>query len=141
MFKKLIVGVDFSENSERAVRKAVALANDLGAEVVLVHVISGGVGMAGGEDIATLRVGIEEQLRNWCTRLGAGARAKMEWGVVEGRTAEQLVLFIERWGGDLLVMGTSGGSLLPHLLTGAGATEKAVRAAPVPVLVVGPGVA
>ena len=140
MFKKLIVGMDFSALGEKAARTAVALAAGLGAEVVLVHVVaSQGRGKNledAGASLAEVRPGIEQQLKETCARFAAGG-ARIDWGVVDGDPAEQLATFAERWNGDLLVAGSHGRPAVSQMLLGSVA-DKLVKIARVPVVVVGP---
>jgi nucleotide-binding universal stress UspA family protein len=138
VFKKLIVGMDFSELSDRAARTAVGLGKDLGGEVVLVHVVAPQADLVDPLRFAVeIRPSIERRLRELSARLVGVSGAKVDWGVVDGRPAEELALFAERWGGDLLVVGTAGHAGLPRMLLGSVA-ERLLRIAHVPVLVVGP---
>jgi len=137
VFKKLIVGVDFSPLSERAASAAVELARGIGAEVVLVHVIAPGADYADpARFVAEVRPGIEDQLREMAARLGATG-ARVDWGVVDGHPAEAIATFADRWGGDMIVTGTAGRTGVSRMLLGSVA-ERLVRIARVPVLVVGP---
>lgn len=105
---RIIVGVDFSESSERAAREAVRLARDTGATLHLVtatrkssaQVVRGG----GGEtwhidDIDSAREGL---------RALAGAIAPgmpVECAVRVGDAAKALVAEAERIGADAIVVG------------------------------------
>lgn len=138
MFKKIIVGVDFSDTSERAAAAAVGLARPLGAEVVLVHVIAPGADYNNPTlFVAEVRPGIEQQLRDLAARIAGNSGVKVDWGVVDGRPAEEVATFAKRWGGDLIVTGTAGRSGVSRALLGSVA-ERLVRIATVPVLIVGP---
>ncbi len=135
MFKKIIVGVDFSQTSERAASTAVALAKSLGAEVVLVHVIAPGADYADpARFVAEVRPAIEDQLRERVKKFGSSG-VKVDWGVVDGRPAEEMAAFAERWGGDLIVAGSAGKGAVTRMLIGSVA-ERLVRIAKVPVLVI-----
>lgn len=139
-FKKIIVGIDFSDASTRAVNVAVALAKGLGAEVVLVHAIAPGAEQAdSGDMVESVRPGIERQLREICERYAAESGVKMDWGVVDGAPADEIATFAERWQGDVIVVGTTGRSGLARALLGSVA-ERLLRIAKVPVMVVGPHV-
>ena len=86
VFKKLIVGIDFGEVSERAVKTALLLAKPLGAEVVLVHVIPAVASYADpARFVAEVRPAIEEQLRDWVERLGWGRSQQGQGRLGRGR--------------------------------------------------------
>ncbi len=138
MFKKIIVGMDFSEIAERAAKTAAELAHSLGAEVVLVHVIAPGSDYTDpARFIAEVRPGIEDQLQDRVKKLVALTGAKADWGVVDGRPAEEIAAFAQKWGGDLIVTGTAGKGGVARMLLGSVA-DRLLRIATVPVLVVGP---
>lgn len=138
MFKKLIVGVDFSDTSRRAAETAVALASSLGAEVVLVHVVAPGPDYVDpARLVPELRPAIEASLRHFIAQLRVPKNVNIDWGVVDGDPARELVTFADRWNGDLIVIGTAGRSGLPRMVLGSVAS-RLVRMAKVPVLVVGP---
>jgi nucleotide-binding universal stress UspA family protein len=136
VFKKLIVGVDFSETSDRAVRAGIELARPLGAEVVLVHVIAPGAQYTDpARFVAEVRPGIEQEISAMAVRLAASSGVRVDWGIVDGPPPQEIAMFAERWGGDLIVAGTSGRSGVSRLLLGS-VTDRLVRISKVPVLVV-----
>src|SRR5438128_131200 len=92
VFKKVIVGVDFSEPSERAARVAVELAKSLGGEVVIVHVMSTATTTDPGR-MVELRPGLEEELRKVATRLAGSSNVKVDWGLVDGQPAQEIATF------------------------------------------------
>lgn len=139
MFKKIIVGVDFSENSQRAVRTATQLARSLDAEVVLVHVYAPGAEYddAPRETAAELRPLLEARVRDLAEAHHKASGAKVDWGVVDGSPAQEVATFAARWGGDLIVAGTAGRGGVAKALLGSVA-DTLVRTSKVPVLIVGP---
>jgi len=143
VFQKLIVGVDFTEKSDRAVEAALRLAGGIeGATVVLVHAVSTlaesqGTQSTGAEIVTTL----EARLRAKTEALTASSGVKVDYGVVDGPdAATAMVSYLKRWGGDMVVVGTEGRTGLSRVLIGSVA-EKIVQTAPVPVLIIGPAVA
>jgi nucleotide-binding universal stress UspA family protein len=138
VFKKIIVAIDFTETSARAARAAVGLAKNLGAEVVLVHVIAAGsdINTPDESDGDEIRVGIETQLKELCATLATGG-VEVDWGVVNGTPADELAKFARLWNGDLIAVGTAGRTGISRVVMGSVA-DKLVRFSPVPVLVVGP---
>jgi len=138
VFKKIIVGTDFSPVAERACNTAFQLAKDLKSGVVIVHVIarSGDYGDPAAL-IEQVRPGIERRLKDLCAAAQAKFNISVDWGVVDGHPAEEIATFAERWNGDLIVSGTIGRSGVSRVLLGS-VTDKLVRLSKVPVLVVGP---
>lgn len=139
MFKKIIVGIDFSPKTERAVGTALNLAKSLGATAVLVHVVptvaESQRGTTGSDQEVTRS--IEQRLQEEAARLAAQSGATVDYGVSEGAAATEIIKYIERWGGDIVVVGTEGRTGLGRILIGSVA-EQLVQSSPVPVLVVGP---
>ncbi len=142
MFQKLIVGVDFTGKSDRAVDAALRLAQGIdGAKVVLVHAVSTlaevqGTQSAGAELVTTL----ESRLRAKAETLSASSGVSVDYGVVDGPdAATAMVNYLKRWGGDMVVVGTEGRTGLSRVLIGSVA-EKVMQHSPVPVLVIGPAV-
>lgn len=139
VYKKIIVGIDFSDKTDRAVRAALGLAKATGGAVVLVHVLPAAVdGQRGapGSDTEVMRT-IEQRLQEQAQQLTASSGAAVDYGVCEGDVVAELVKYIERWGGDVIVAATEGRSGLGRILVGSVA-ERLFQKSPVPVLVVGP---
>ncbi len=134
MFKKLICAMDFSPLSLKAAAAAADLARSLSAKLILVHVITPGAEYGNlGLPKDNLRPALENKLREVCASLGEG----VDWGVVDGDPAIELVTFAHRWSGDLIAIGSHGRTGLGRVLLGS-VTSHLVRNAKVPVLVVGP---
>lgn len=133
MFKKLIVAMDFGETSARAAQAAATLAKAVGGEVVLIHVMTQGA--SDGSD--NLRGGLEMKLKERCAELATEYGIKTDWGVVDGNPADELATFATRWKGDMIVAGTAGRAGVARMIIGS-VTDRLIRTAPVPVLVVGP---
>ncbi len=139
MFKKVIVGIDFTPKTDRAVGAAVNLAKAFNGTTVLLHVVPASADNTKGTTGSATEVTrtIEQRLRDEAARLSAQTGSTVDWGVCEGAAAEEMVKYIQRWGGDLIVVGTEGRTGLGRILIGSVA-ERLVQTAPVPVLVVGP---
>lgn len=134
MFKKLICAMDFSPLSLKAAQSAADLAKALSAKLILVHVILPGAEYGNlGLPKDNLRPAIENKLKELCASLGPN----VDWGVVDGNPATELVTFAQRWGGDLIAIGSHGRTGIGRVLLGS-VTSHLVRNAKVPVLVVGP---
>ena len=142
MFKKLVVGVDFSEHSDRAVKAALQLARNVGGTVVLVGVIPAPteiVPSGSAEDHVSGT--IETRLRDLAASLSQSSGIAVDYGVqVSADPAAELIRFVTKWGGDVLIVGTAARTGLNRFLVGSVA-ERLFHSAPVPVLVIGPNVA
>jgi nucleotide-binding universal stress UspA family protein len=146
---KIIVGVDFSPESELAARQAVDIARHVGAEVVLIYggetvempVLGPGVNPAAAEAFQqTYGAGLaralaerREQLSSLRERL-SGQGAIVSQMVSEGFPDAAICRAAEELGGDLVVVGTHGRTGLRWFFLGSVA-EHVVRASPSDVLV------
>lgn len=139
---KIIIGMDFSTKTDRAMLSAINLAKATSAKVVLVHVVPSLAEIRGaGEGDANVTTTIERRLQEQAEVLSTNTGLSVDYGVVVGpNAAEALVKYVETWGGDLIVAGSEGRSGLDRLLIGSVATSL-VQHASVPVLIVGPNVA
>ena len=136
MFEKILLAVDGSEHSA----KAVAVAGDLGrryhAEVVVLHVREHELTWSGDEDAETpeeavdLVDGVVRRLKDE----GTGVRGEVV-RVPLGQTARAILDMCRDEDTDLIVMGTRGLTDWGRLLMGSVA-HKVVHLAEVPVLVV-----
>lgn len=139
MFKKMVVGVDFSEHSDRAVNAALQLARNVGGTAVLVSVIPSRteiVPSGTADDHVTGT--IEHRLRELSVALSASSGVTVDYGVeVDEDPAAALARFVATWGGDVLVVGTTARTGLNRVLVGSVA-ERLLHVATVPVLVIGP---
>jgi len=145
-FRNILVPYDFSPHARAALSTAVALAQRLGAQLHLIHVVQspsfvygyGAYGAAAAPppvDMATLREGAMQSLQ--AVADGVEDLPKQPAiHVVEGTsTAEMIREEAEELGADLIVMGTHGRTGLAHVFLGSVA-ERTLRRAPCPVLTV-----
>lgn len=140
MFDKLVVAVDKSAPSDRAVETARDLARASGGSVHLVHVVehaslpsgrfAGGFDMEEPADAQGLLGKEIALLRD----AGVPVTAKVE-RVVVGHTAQQIVAAAEAEAADLIVMGCRGRSELTALVLGS-TSFKVLHLANRPVLIV-----
>jgi universal stress protein A len=144
--KKILAPIDFSEHSMDAMRAALELAKDVGAEVHLVHVIaphhtfiplplatSGEQSRELAREAAMLEQA-EEELAH-LKKDEFGESNKVFTYAVVGHPVHKLVEYAKEQGIDLIVMATHGRSGAEHILLG-GTTEKIVRGASCSVLVI-----
>ena len=138
-FKKILVPTDFSPAAEEAFRAAVALAKTNGGEVVVAHVTRApAVVVENGHVTPGSDMGQRLNLWNMFRALvpdDPGVHVTHEV-VVAGRvSAAGVVGMLERFGCDLIVIGSHGHGRLRRLFRGS-LTDEVVRNAHCPVLVV-----
>jgi nucleotide-binding universal stress UspA family protein len=135
---RILLAVDDSEQSARAVDAAAALAGASGGEVLVFHLrevqpFCGGVGCTGLEtrrEAEELVCGIVDRLR------GNGVWAEGETHTARsGEAAREIAHAARCIGADLIVMGSRGSSDLAALFTGS-VCHQAIRRASCPVVVV-----
>jgi len=141
---RILVPMDFSEESSRAAEYALSLAAKLGASVELLHVVEDPIasGAWGAEayvvNVPDLITELEADAKRRLASIKAGYEAHgvpIETSVVTGSPARTIVALAEGQECRLIVMGTHGRSGLSHMLLGSVA-ERVVRTAPCPVLTV-----
>ena len=139
--KTILVPVDFSSNSKRALDYAHTLATRLGASLHLVHVCEVPALSLGSMDAYAIAY------TNWSQQLGDEAERELvrmvpalagvpvSTEVLFGSPARAIVTAAAARKTDLIVMGTHGHGPLMHALMG-NVAERVVRTAPCPVLTV-----
>ena len=140
VIRKVLCPVDFSANSEHAMRYALAFAAAYDAEVELLHVVElpfmPHYATAGVPDLALPVERIKEECQEMMDELVEKARAvhpRVSGRVIVGTPFVEIVRAAREGGFDLIVVGTHGRAGLKHILIGSVA-EKVVRKAPCPVL-------
>jgi nucleotide-binding universal stress UspA family protein len=141
--KRLLAATDFSVHSEEAVRYACDLAERLGAELHLVHILSEII--PAGPDPLLMPVmppqfyqDAEERARQSLQTLiqpGWGKPAALCFAVRWGSPVDVIVDYAREQSIDLVVIATHGRTGLSHVLLGSVA-ERIVREAPCPVLTI-----
>ena len=138
--KRILVPIDFSNCSKKALRYAIPLAQQHQATLTLLYVVptNYAVGEYGGLDYASL----EEEMRASGERQLAELSVDAVQGIVEadtlvrvGSPVVEIVEAAKAEPSDLIVISTHGHTGLKHVLLGSVA-EYVVRRAPCPVLVV-----
>ena len=145
MYQRILVPVDSSAPSSRALEAAIEMARTTKAKVRLVHVLDELVFPVGFGMNTTYAADILPRLRNDGARLLEEARARVAAAgiAVEAslnecfarRTADVILEDAKDWGADLIVIGTHGRRGPSRLFMGSDAAL-VVRAAEVPVLLV-----
>lgn len=139
--RKVLVPIDFSECSRKALQYAVPLAQQFNASLVLVYVLP--VHYYVGSEFGPVDLPLpetellrnsEEQLARFAQR-EIGERVASECRVLRGPPVHELVRAAREEEADLILLSTHGHTGLKHVLLGSVA-ENVVRFAPCPVLVV-----
>jgi nucleotide-binding universal stress UspA family protein len=146
--QKIVVPIDYSENSEHAIQWGASLAQKYGAQLLLLHVIPKAVeevypqgarslspiasyyeGMAPGSLPAIQQPIVIDLQEKAQTRLHSFACKSLrqptlvQVKVAVGKPAEEILRVAREEGADMIVMGTHGRTGLRHLLLGSVAEE------------------
>ena len=139
---RILVPVDFSPHSERAIRYAARLAGQVGASVELLHVVEEFSYGAFSEVYVPNMPDLMQEMINEASAKLVSLKSDMflhgadvEAAVFVGRPSAAIVDRAQAGGFDLIVMGTHGRTGLSHMFMGSVA-ERVVRTAPCPVLTV-----
>lgn len=148
MYKRILVAVDGSPTSSKALATAIGLAQALGGRLRLVHVIEEAAYLSGYDPFGGSSGQLLEAMREAGARvlqegmaiaLAAGVEAdNMLYDRLGERLGETVAAAAQLWNADLVVTGTHGRKGVSRLLMGSGA-EQIIRLASVPVLVVRSG--
>ncbi|HYL64262.1 MAG TPA: universal stress protein [Candidatus Methylomirabilis sp.] len=142
-FTNILVGMDFSQASERALEYALSLARRYDARVILAHVITTRTdAMLAPEIAANTRESAFSAAQEAMGQILISGRLRgvpHEMAVEEGALWPALETLITRYSVDLVVVGTHNLGGLKKVFLGSGA-EQIFRQANCPVLTVGPSV-
>ncbi|MBX3199072.1 MAG: universal stress protein [Labilithrix sp.] len=137
-FKHILVATDFEETSERALDKALQLAEDLDASVTIVHVLQAppvyysayAQGLAWPVDELD---GAARRALDAALAVAQKRHPKVDALLLVGAPRERILEAAAERKADLIVMGTHGRGGLVRAVLGSVA-ESVVRASPIPVL-------
>lgn len=139
---KILVPIDFSKCSQKALQYAVPLAKHFGASITLLHVVEPFVyPMDYGYGPVTRHIPNDIMLKKSRTKLNSLGKKlvdapQLDETIVRTGTAHVEIAEVARAREiDLIILGTRGCDELNHLAIGSTA-ERVVRAAPCPVFVV-----
>jgi nucleotide-binding universal stress UspA family protein len=136
MYERIVVALDGSEESARAVPVAAELARCFGSEVVVVHVVERGVAWAAiyevetPDDASALVDGAVRSLKD----SGVSARTEIRHGI-HGGIAQEILDVATEENADLVVMGSRGVGDFRGLLLGS-VTHRLLHLSHIPVLVI-----
>jgi nucleotide-binding universal stress UspA family protein len=140
-YQRILVPVDGSATSDRALAAALRMARESDGRVKLLHAVDEMAYMGGYEYAGDLA---EYARENGKKVLAAGLAASASAGVqaeselvdtVGQRLGDTVAQQAKQWPADLVVVGTHGRRGFGRVLLGSGA-EQIIRSAPVPVLVI-----
>jgi len=149
---KVLVATDFSEPAGAALGRALWLADNVGAEVTVAHVVEDAAGAVPATSFEAhwsvppaevqkaerkLRCQSEERLTAWVAPQ-RGPNRKLRTETLVGSPFIEIIHAVQRGGYDLVVAGTRGLSGFHRFLVGSTA-ERLVRKCPCPVWIVKPG--
>ena len=145
MYKRILVPIDGSETSNKALVAALQLARDFSAQVRLVHVVEELTYLTGYDQYSGYSDDLIKIMRETGAKIlsdamtiakAAGVEVdNVQFDTLGERLGETVADAARRWNADLIVVGTHGRRGVGRVLMGSGA-EQIVRLAPVPVLVV-----
>jgi nucleotide-binding universal stress UspA family protein len=138
MFKKIVLAVDGSEYSHRALEYARSLAECYEANLWLVHVFSHTSDLLGYQDFEKLyakRKSAGQAVLDDAQKLLGSITFKVYGELLEGSEAEAILTVAEKHQADLIVMGTRGFGAVKGMLVGS-VSRKVIHLSTCPVMVV-----
>ena len=145
MYKRILVPIDGSETSNKALVAALQMARETGGRVRLIHVVEELAYLTGYEQFGGYSGELISAMRETGNKIlndameiakAAGVEAdNLLYDNFGSRLAEVVTDSAKDWQADLIVVGTHGRRGVGRVLMGSGA-EQILRMAPVPVLVI-----
>ena len=140
MFSKVLVPVDGSDNSLRALDAALLLSEKTGAEVTAIHVM---------EDIPILHIQSEKLLRELvdaykketqqilskCSDIATGKGLSITTKLLQGNVGSTILDFCEREKYDVIIIGSRGMGKFKELVLGS-VSNKVVHHSSCPVMII-----
>ena len=136
--KQILVPVDFSECTEKALAYAVPFARQFGATVTLLHVMEPPY-LPASEMGVVVEVESKEEAQKELAALQArlAGRVRCQTMTRKGSAEQEILDAAKELSSDLIVLGTHGRTGVERLLMGS-TVEKVVRRAGCPILIVRP---
>jgi len=143
IFKKILLPIDGSTNSEKVIKYAVAIAKQEGSEIFILNVVdSKRLTSVPEETIENDEVDFDEHSSLITQKVADIIREsdlETEFNIVtmtvEGHPVEAIQKVAEKENVDLIIMTSSGKHIIDRFLLGS-VTEKTIRISKVPVLMV-----
>ena len=131
---RILVAIDFSPASQRALRYGADLALQFAAKLDVVHVLVPAIPLAAGPDpVAIIPMMVDDRplvaakLKTWCEAAGDEGLV-VESHLLDGEPAAAILKCAEHVGADHLVLGAHGHSRLQEWLLGSVARNVQSRA-------------
>jgi nucleotide-binding universal stress UspA family protein len=138
MFKNIVLAVDGSEYSHRAIEYAKSIAEHYEANLWLIHVFSHTTDLLGYQDFEKLyakRKSAGQAVLDDTQKILGSTTFKVHQELIEGSEAEAILTIAEKHQVDLIVMGTRGFGAVKGLLVGS-VSRKVIHLSICPVMVV-----
>lgn len=136
MYKKILVALDGSEHSNRALNEAINLSKMAGSEITMIH-----ISPTKSSVILSSNQNLYEKLKNDGENMLAEAKKKAESEgikvqtlLLEGEVVNQIVTTAKKGDYDLIVVGARGLTELEAIMLGS-ISEGVLKKAPCPVIV------
>ena len=137
-YNKILIAFDNGSTAEKVASEGFALAQQLHAEIAVISVIETTFLMADGgitlNDEAQMTKADIEENQQMIIRNFFGGQTVTTF-IEEGVTHEVILKVAEKWGADLIVLGTHGRTGISHLLMGSLA-ETMVKHSPKPLVII-----
>jgi nucleotide-binding universal stress UspA family protein len=140
-FKRILVPVDGSDTSKKALAAALELARDSSGCVRLLHAVDELAYLTGFEysnDVVKIAQQAAAKVLEDATAMAKTAGIPSDTELIEfpgQRLGETVADAARKWNADLIVVGTHGRRGLGRVILGSGA-EQIIRVAPIPVLTI-----
>lgn len=122
MFERIVLAVDGSQHSMRAVVYARSLAEAYGAKILLVHAYPHTSDLRGAEQYGNLvsrRKSTGQEVLNEARKNLGGKSFEVEEDLLEGPAAEAILKVARTRNADLIILGTRGKGSLEGVLFGS----------------------
>ena len=140
MFSRILVPVDGSDNSHRALDAALFLSEKLGAKVTAIHVM---------EDVPVLHIESEKLLRELldaykkenllvlskCSEIATEKGLTIDTKLLQGNPSSAILDFCEKEKHDIIVMGSRGMGKFKELVLGS-VSSKVLHHSSCPVMII-----
>ncbi len=133
MTKSILVPTDFSLIGENAMMHAAGIARQIGANLILAHVINSDT-RAYLKKSKQSKETLLDYLKDYQNRLSKDFDLRVDFRLLEGKISEKIPALVKELGIDLLMFGTHGKKGI-QMITGSQAM-KLISAVSIPVLVV-----
>lgn len=141
LFKKILVAIDGSENSKRALQTVIEMAADKEYKVTLMHVVQpvyqavGGYGMIDMASLTSIQEGYGRDVLDESKEIMEKAHVQVDTQLVLGARGKQICELANSGEYDLIVIGRRGIGRLEEVVLGS-VSSYVVRHSHIPVLIV-----